>query len=329
MTARLLIVDDSEMFVTAFQFYLSIDRDIEIVGVAKNGLEAVQLIAEKKPNVVTMDINMPVMNGMDAIRQIMRDNPVPIIVLSDSYTEFMLFDALKMGAYEVMPKPTLKYGSEKTKEFISKLKLCASLNASKRNNLGKRISVTNYDSTKVVGIVSSLGGPKELQTILSGIDENVFNACVLIVQHMSPGFKPGLCNWISTNSKLNVSIARNGDKIKKGYVYFAPDEKHMIVSDGCLKMTDGEPYNGHKPSGDMLLKSIANNYKSRSVGIVLTGCGRDGAEGIAEISRCNGLTICQDPEESLVDVMPYSAIETGRISKVLCINDIKKELLGL
>jgi len=320
---RLLICDDSEIAIETIKEMVYIDPEIEVVGCASDGQQAVEMAKGLQPDIITMDLEMPLMGGLEAIKRILAERNVPIVVISERYTEKNVFNAIDLGAMDVMPKPELDLASQK--KFCEKLKSLALVNLYKPQR-SIIPALEKKKSKKVIGIVASTGGPKALKTILSNLKDNM-NACVIIIQHMENGFTEGMVDWMNSFvTNYRIEIARHPELIEPGRIFVAPEDVHIIAGvDGRIHLIDKPPVDGHKPSGTMLLESIARQYRSDAIAVVLTGMGSDGATGSAEVRKNGGLVICQDKETSMVWGMPKEATRLGQCT-VLPIHEIPNRI---
>lgn len=326
---RLLIVDDSEVVVETIKDMVSNDPDIHVVGCAVNGKEAIEKAETLRPDIITMDLHMPEMGGMEAIEKIMADNPTPIVIISDDYTEHNVFKALDIGVSDVMPKSGDFQDPNYIHKFCEKLKKLAYARVVRYIDR-KTVIRPSESSIDVVGIVASTGGPAALKTLLGSLPRER-NYSILVVQHMAEGFTQGLVKWLDTTLKnCHVQMVEKNSLLLKGSVMFAPDNRHLVIGlNGFVHLSDDPPHDGHRPSGTILLESIAKRYGSKSVGVILTGMGSDGVVGANEIRQRGGKLICQDEETSMVFGMPKEVMRTGRVDYVLPINQIAGQITEL
>lgn len=335
---RVLIADDSPLARELLKAVFDQDEEISIIGEAVNGLEALEKTILLEPDLVTMDIHMPVMDGIEAIRQIMSAHPVPILVITSSSDVNTAYAAISKGALEVFPKPDIHAGY--SEEILRKIKLLSkvkvishiiALQAPKLTAKPKTELRREYPdkSDKLIAIASSTGGPKALSLLLSALPED-FPYPIIIAQHISDDFVSGMAHWLNDISKLTVRIAEEGEIPVKGTAYLCPSEKHTKINSGkkiAFKNRGQEDI--YFPSCNVLLSSAAEVYGTDSIGIILTGMGNDGVIGMKKIKEAGGITIAQDEKTSVVFGMPKVAIESGCIDKVLPIQDISKAIMGL
>ncbi|MFH1416169.1 MAG: chemotaxis-specific protein-glutamate methyltransferase CheB [Elusimicrobiota bacterium] len=340
---RVLVVDDS---ITAREIISSIlesDPMVKVVGEARNGREAIELTRRLKPDLITMDIKMPVMDGIEATKYIMAYIPTPIVIISQSaFNEgnAYVFQALEHGALEILEKPDPnewkdipKIGEKLIKDIktLSKVPVITHIGGKK---LLKKRKTSKSDTPeapplKVVAVASSTGGPTALLSMLSKIPLET-RSSILIVQHIAEGFVEGLSEWLDSKCKIKVKLAQNGEKIEQGTAYIAPCSIHMVVTkDNTISFTDDPPVNSLKPAADLLFYSVAEQYGEYSIGVVLTGMGKDGAEGSAEIKRAGGSVLVQDESSCLVYGMPKATVEMGVVDMISPLSSIGDNLMKL
>ena len=317
---RIVICDDSRTYATALKQFLEHDPGIEVVGVFATADELLPELERIDPDLVTMDLEMPGIGGQRAIEQIMRDRPLPILVLSahaGKGTE-RAAAALAAGALDAMPKSGLRLAEPQNvwaTALRSRVKRLASVRLKPRSTNATAARrppsrVIGARRAQVVGIGASTGGPPALVEVLRELPAE-FQIPVLIVQHIAPGFTEGLVRWLDSNTPLPVRVARAGVAAERG-VWFAADDAHLRLKDGMRLAIDSETERGpHRPSLDVLFESLAAVAADEAVGVVLTGMGRDGAEGVQAIGSAGGLVIAQDEASSAVFGMPNAAIESG------------------
>ena len=343
---RVIIVDDSSLVREILQVVLSLDNDIEVVGHAKNGKEAIDLASTLRPDVITMDISMPEMDGIDAIEHIMAYHPTPIMVLTSLSDAGLAFRSLSKGALEVVEKPELD--DDKCREFVKQIKQLSKVKVithisgrlkrgrertpvaeppPKEKTLKKGIPGRIIQpEKKVVAIGSSTGGPKVLGHILSSLPGDIASG-ILIVQHISDGFVGTLVDWLDDISEIRIKEAEDGESVLSGVAYIAPAGLHLAVSNGRISLDNSASVEGQCPSADFLFSSVAREYGPRSIGVILSGMGKDGALGIREIRDAGGFTIAQDEKSCVVFGMPKVAIELGGVQEVLPPESIPSEIL--
>lgn len=335
---RVLVVDDSLSARKAITSILASDPRIVIAGEAVNGLEALTLVASLQPDVVTMDLEMPVMGGLEAIDRIMAEHPVPILVVTSATGVRTAFDAMTRGAMDVVVKPGADAASRA--ELAKRVKLLAQMNLNthpsvkvvpagpgavraQRDGAGGR----DRPAPEIVAIAASTGGPQAIQAILSQLP-GTFPLPIVVAQHMALGFTKGMADWLDGGTALHVAEARHGDRLSPGIVYLNPAEASMTVTpQHILHLEAPPPSQIHHPSCDFLLKAVAKAFGGRAMAAILSGMGNDGAAGMRAIKAAGGLTLAQDAESSVVFGMNRAAVEAGCIDKVLSLNDLPGELV--
>lgn len=333
---KVLVVDDSSFARELINAVLSTDSEIIVVGEAGNGRDAVRKVEDLKPDVVTMDIEMPVMGGLEAIEEIMASHAVPILVVSSRSDAKTAYETISKGALDLVAKPDINI--EDAAEFIAKIKMLSKIKVVTHLKRKKDIEAATgmqkpffnaIQQEKLVAIASSTGGPEALSVILSGLPENL--PCpVVAAQHIADGFLPGMVQWLQRNSRTNVKIAAEGEQIVPGTVYISPSEKNMKISRGRLvSLIDRQPEEIYRPSCDTLLMSAASVYGSNAVGIILTGMGSDGVKGMKSIKDARGITIAQDEKSSVVYGMNKVAVDSGCVDRVLPLDRISGEIINI
>ena len=337
-TIRVLVVDDSVLFADAMSSRLTQEPGIEVVGLAHDGQTAVAQVHALQPDIVTMDVQMPVMDGLLAVEQIMAHRPTPILVLTeDPHGEAgdRTFEALRRGALDVVRKPgALPWRGEAFAEVLGRIRRLARIPVIR--HLGGRRHRWHTSSpprraagVEVVGIGASTGGPRALSEILAELP-STFAYPVVVVQHLAPGFTPGLCAWLERVTPLRVVVADAEQPLRPGTVFVAPTDRHVQVDRrGHLVLSDADPEDGHRPSATVMLRSLAASYGERALGVLLTGMGRDGVDGIAALHRTGATTIVQDAATSVVDGMPKAARDAGVATVVAPLGRIASMLLEL
>lgn len=332
---NVLIVEDSSVARQNTKYILESDPELHVMGMAEDGEDAVRFVSNEKPDVITMDVNMPKMDGLAATRRIMETNPTPIVIVSASYSPKDVersFNAIKAGAVAVVEKPVgpgdLLYDNA-AKELILTVKLMSEVKVVKRWSR-MRSEITNKkpvseevlvrklpEDIQLVVIGASTGGPPVLHEILSCLTGDV-SAPILVVQHIAKGFLNGLVEWLGSKALLPVHIASHGERILPGHIYIAPDGFHMgIKNRSIISLSKNAPENGIRPSVSYLFRSAIDGYGGNMAGILLTGMGRDGADELCIMKEMGAITIAQDKESSVVHGMPGEAIKLGGATHVL------------
>ncbi len=345
---RVLLVDDSSMVRELLREILEQEPDMLVAGVAQNGREAIEMTRLLKPDIVTMDLEMPVMNGMEAITSIMGAKAVPILVVSGQTDAQKAYEAVRRGALDVVARPNVSKAS--VREFVAKVRMLAKVPVithirplyvdpphpaeaalPHRPPLAslKADTSVNGPAGPVFAMASSTGGPQVLARILPKLPAD-FPCPVLIAQHISEGFASGMAEWLSGLCRLPVRLARHGEAVCPGVIALAPPEYHTIVnSSRQIQFVERGEHDLYRPSCDHLLESVATVYGTSAIGIILTGMGKDGAGGIGAILRNGGVTIAQNCETSLIYGMNRCAIEAGAVQHVLPESDIAEEIIRL
>ncbi len=341
---RLVVVDDSALTIEIIRRMLANVPEINLVGAARSGMEALELINELDPDVICTDFHMPGMDGIELTKAVMLARPKPILIMSASVQADQtenIFRMLEAGAVDILAKPeggmSMDYGAM-AQDFVEKIKVLSGVKVMRRRfasqplkdvPIVQTLGAELAENTSVVGIGSSTGGPQALECILRSLPKN-FPIPIVCVQHITEGFILGLIDWLASTCKIRVTLAREGEEPKPGVAYFAPDGQHLEISRRGRFELSSEPHvGGHRPSVDHTFTSLAKNYGARSVGVLLTGMGRDGADGLLEIRRSGGFTIAQDEESSIVFGMPKCAIDIGAAEIVLPLDSIAWRLMQL
>ena len=344
---RTLVVDDSFFMRTLISDMLNSDPEIEVVDTAKNGDAALEKTKTLRPDVVTLDYKMPGGNGLSTIKNIMNARPTPIVMLS-AYTEkgaIATLKCLESGAVGFVSKPSseISLDIEKVRdELIMEVKKASKINIGKVKSIliRKRSKLFMEPSTsiqeRVIVIGASTGGPQVLELILSELPYNM-PASVLVVQHMPAEFTGPLAKRLDQMSELMIKEAEHGDVLEAGRVHIAPGDFHMtverVVREGEVKAVirlNRDPLvHGLRPSIDVTMKSVSEVYGKNAVGILLTGMGEDGVEGMRAIKMVEGRTLAQDEATSVIFGMPKRAIEEGVVDKVLPVYELSKEVIRL
>lgn len=312
---KVLVVDDSPTMVNTMATLLTQDARIEVVGRAGDGNRAVSLARLLRPDVITMDLLLPGLDGPAAIAAIMADAPARILVVSavaDRGAD-LGFQAIRAGALELIAKPNVTSGEELRRwgrELVNSVCLMAEVPVISRRS--RREFIPPPPSTggrvDIFGLVASTGGPPALAEIFSRLPKDL-PVPIVVAQHITEGFTPGMVRWLSQVTPLGVTIAREGERLEPGKVYFPLDGNDLFVERGVARLS--RTRGGPCPSGDLLLTSLSRMYGARAGGGVLTGMGDDGARGLLDIRRAGGLTCAQDEISSVVFGMPKAALDIG------------------
>lgn len=335
---RILIVEDSQVIAFLLTTIIQNTPDLEVIGRAKTGQEAIEMAEALNPDLITMDIRMPVMDGLTAIQQIMASKPKPIVVISSNVDDELQisFKAIDHGALAVLEKPCgfndPDFESIQT-EIVNTIRAMAEVKLVKRRIFSQQTihsAPLRPNHYKLVVIGSSTGGPQALKQILSALPEN-FPVPIVVVQHISTGFIEGLTNWLNDYTPLRVKTAVVNEPLLKGTVYLAPDNCHCMVNKTVsgyeIYLSRTDTINGFRPSVTALFNSAATMCPKQSIGIILSGMGNDGAEGMQAMFEQQCLTIAQDQASSIVFGMPAAAIALNAVSKTLPLEAIAHFLI--
>lgn len=349
---KVLVVEDSPVVREFLVHILGSDPGIRVVGSASNGEEAIDAVKHYRPDIITMDIHMPKMDGLDATRRIMETDPTPIVIVSgsiDPHENTTTFRAMEAGALAVLARPTgIGHPDHETtaRELVQTVKLMSEVKVVRRWPQTRREPVLPSAAqalvgkparvpgkipakVKVIAIGASTGGPPVLQTILAMLPRD-FPLPVLIVQHMASGFVTSFVEWLAQSSGLPVHVAMHGELMLPGHVYVAPDECQMKVEHGGkIVLTKDEPENGLRPSVSYLFRSLAAVYGGDTVAGLLTGMGRDGAEELRLLKEKGAVTFAQDKDSSVVHGMPGEAIKLDAATFILAPDKIAAVLTDL
>jgi len=341
---RVVIADDSIVAREMLTHILVSDPAIEVVGTATNGEEAVDLVARLRPDLVTMDIHMPRMDGLEATERIMAFTPTPILVVSSSvYGEGMgrAFDALAAGALEVIKKPEPKDWADletigrqiiRTVKILSRVKVITHIRGRRTSGHAGVSHLGPPDiegeRIRIVAIGSSTGGPTALLEVLARLPQH-FPLPIVVAQHIADGFVPGLAAWLDAACKITVAAAAEGDVLEPGVAYLAATGANLEVDGRRVRFTQPQPGELYVPSVDALFESVAVSHGDKAIGVLLTGMGADGARGLKSLYDRGAPTICQDEATSMVWGMPKAAIDLGAARAVLPVHEIADAIDGL
>lgn len=320
---RVLIVDDSAVMRQLLTSLLEADPEITVVGTAADPYIARDRIKALNPDVITLDVEMPHMDGLTFLRKIMALRPMPVVMIStltQSGAETTL-EALEIGAVDFIAKPSHEQAErlvELAEELQQKVKAAAQVRVAVRRPPAPRAPRRLLGPTgRIVFVGASTGGVEALKTLLMGLPENC--PPTLVTQHMPPRFTTGFAERLNRECPMKVSEAADGDAIETGHVYIAPGSHHLEIvragSGHVCRLSEGPPVSGHRPSVDVLFRSAARVCAKSAVAAILTGMGKDGAEGLLELRRAGGTTLGQDEESALIYGMPRAAFERGAVMR--------------
>ncbi len=339
-----LLVDDSAVALALLARVLATSPEIKVVGTARSGREALEMIPRLQPAVVCTDLHMPDIDGLELTRQVVSLYPRPVLVISSAAREDgrnNVFRLLEAGALDVLPKPAGSSPEDydrMARELISKIKILAGVYVFRRRAVDATaplqeppgaVLAAASSRPQIVVVGASTGGPQALRCIFSNLPGD-FPLPVICVQHITSGFLPGLIDWLRNQSPLNIRIAVAGELPKAGTIYLPPEDRHLeIGSDGRFVATTRDSINGHRPSVTVSMTSAVGYFGGGVVGVLLSGMGRDGADGMLAIARAGGVTIAQDERSSTVFGMPKQAIELGAARYILNPEEIARQLLQI
>jgi len=349
---RVLIVDDMHTIRMVLRLILESDPELSVIGEARSGEEALASCRKFHPDIVTMDINMPGMGGYEAIRQIMNEAPCPIVVITGIESQHLMevsFKALALGALTVLSTPRGPSPDDaEAKNLIRQIKAMSAVKVVRRalwmrstsEKLNRdqdllaapakgTVSFKLQKAAQLVAIGLSTGGPPALQTILSSLS-SIFPLPIVVVQHISQGFIFGLASWLNNTTPIPCKIAKQGETIQPGTAYLAPDNSHLtVMGNGKLWLDASGPVGGHRPSVNVLFESVARNFGAKAIGILMTGMGQDGAQGLKAMHQMGAYTIAQNEASSVIFSMPKTAIELDAVEEVLDLSQIAPRLKSL
>ena len=349
---KVLLVEDSPIALTILKRMIDSDPGMQVVGTARTGQDALDLLPKLKPNIICTDLFMPRMDGLELTQQVMATQPTPILVISAAVgaeDKNNVFSLLEAGAVDVFPKPGSgqleDYEAQKDK-LLQKIRVLAGVKVFTKENKGIQLPAKKKEAlpmppaasrlpprltrpVEIVAIGASTGGPQAFQEILSLIPAN-FPVPILCVQHISQGFLDGFIHWLDDSCAISIQIAKTGEKPQPSVVYFPPDRQHLrLDSQGRFICLEGPLVDSHCPSVTVLFQSVAQRFGSAAVGVLLTGMGRDGATGLLELRNKGGYTIAQDEASSIVFGMPQEAIKLGAAKVVLPLSEVAGHLKGV
>ena len=335
---RCMVVDDSATFREVLKSILSKDSEIQVVGEAADGEEAVRQAVKLRPDVITLDVHMPRQNGLDAMREIMEVCPSPIVVISAARAdeaERITFQALALGAVDVVGKPRAEDGArfaQQADEIRRTVRIAARSHAVPRRSVEPSrpmgAPIVPAVAPVCIGMVASTGGPQALQRLISALPAS-FPIPILVVQHISEGFTEPMVGWLAGQSALEVKVATEGEALRPGMVRFSPGGRHLVVSGGRIRLDPGPAVRGFRPSGSVLLASLARDYGAAACGLILTGMGEDGVSGLRMIRDRGGLALAQGKESCSVYGMPKAALEANAAERALELDQLAQVLVQL
>lgn len=353
---RILVVEDSPTARALLVEMISQAEDLRVVGEAKNGIEGIEMARQLRPDLITMDIQMPGLDGFEATKRIMVECPTPIVLISSlNVTDVQIsMDALRAGALAVLPKPAGPASpdyEQSCRHLAVTIRTMARVRLVRRkaerlpgsptpavssppprpeaSAEAPRLSVPTRPRPRVIAMAASTGGPAAYFRILSELPES-WPLPVLLVQHIAHGFSDGFAKWLDEGTALRVKVALNGESLRPGTVYLAPDDHHLTVSErSTVVLTKEAPVHGFRPSGTTLFESVARVYGASAVGVILTGMGNDGVSGLKNLKTAGGLVVAQDEASCDIFGMPAAAIKAKCVDVVLPLTLISAHLRSL
>jgi two-component system chemotaxis response regulator CheB len=352
---RVVVAEDSLAAMDLLVAILESDPEIQVVGRAANGAEAVAMAERLRPDLVTMDVHMPVMDGFEATRQIMARAPVPILVVSSLARRddvHLSLKATQLGAVMVLPKPggpgSPRFEEERA-ELVRMARAMAEVKVVRRwastapastatvsGDVGTAAGVTMAPRplvgtvpVRVMAVAASTGGPAALQQIFSALPAG-FSVPILAVQHIARGFTEPMADWLNATCQLRVKVAEAGERPEPGHVYLAPDDAHLTIArNGALALSDAEPVGGFRPSASALFESVGRHYGPAAVTVILTGMGDDGIAGLRVAHAAGARVLAQDEATSIVYGMPKEAARARLVDEILPLGEIAGRLTAL
>ncbi|WP_099158116.1 protein-glutamate methylesterase/protein-glutamine glutaminase [Virgibacillus ndiopensis] len=344
---RVLVIDDSAFMRKMISDILSSENRIEIIGTARNGEDGIKKINELAPDVVTLDVEMPKMDGISALQKIMETNPLPVVMLSSVTMEGArkTVQAISTGAVDFISKPSgaisLDIATIK-EEIISKVVTASQVKLSKKKpeithvNSGIRepVSYSQKHSRSIVAIGTSTGGPRALQRVLTDLPDD-FQTPIVIVQHMPAGFTKSLADRLNTLSGIHIKEAEHGEIIQQNTAYIAPGNYHMRIREAgtalAVELTQDSTLHGHRPAVDVLFNSVSHLNKINKLAVILTGMGSDGSDGIKHLKEKdpNAFVIAESEESSVVYGMPKAAVKTNCVNKIIHLHHVGETITYL
>jgi two-component system chemotaxis response regulator CheB len=340
---RVLVVDDSPTTRMLLVSILESDPQFRVIGEATNGAQAIEKALTLRPDLISMDIHMPVVDGLEATKEIMRESPTPIIIVSASAVPSdvaLALSATRAGALTVVEKP----GDPQSPDFerqrdqllsmaraMAGVKVVRGLGSYRATRSRYPFAGQGAGKIRLVAIGTSTGGPAALHRIFLDVGRNI-PVPVVVVQHMAHGFMAGLVDWLGTNGGLKVALASDGDSLANGVVYLAPDDSHLgVTADGRATLFHGPPIGGFRPAADHLFDSCSRAFGPSVLAVTLTGMGRDGVDGLRTVKASGGYVLAQDEPTSIVYGMAQEAVDAGLVDEVLPLDRIGsriRELVG-
>lgn len=342
---RVMIIEDSAVVRMLLEEIISRDSRLEVAASVSSAEEALRVLHKAAPDVISLDIRLPGMNGFQATKRIMSERPTPIVVVSASVEKEDLkvsMNALKAGALAIVEKPvgtTRSDYQEMADQLCTQLAIMSAVKVIRqrrppspspaaRPSGSQAYRIQEGGAFRVLGIAASTGGPNALEKLLNGLPAD-FPLPILLVQHITSSFLEGFAAWLDDVCPFAAAVARDGEVLVAGKVYVAPAERHLTVRAGRIRLDLGPPVSSQRPSGTVLFESLAREFGSRAVGVLLTGMGDDGAKGLLELRAVGGYTIAEDESTAVVYGMPQAALRLGAACESLPVHDVAARILDL
>lgn len=345
---RVLVVEDSLVVRILLTHIIARDPRLELAGAVESGEAALAAIETVRPDVISMDIRLPGIDGLETTRRIMASRPTPIVVIADSVEDSSLkisMNALRAGALSVVEKPvaTTNDGYEAVAgQICTQLRIMAAVPVIRRRPIGAEWSARRTGpipeplpsvepdaAPSVLAVAASTGGPPALAKVIGGLTAD-FPLPVLLVQHMGAAFMDGFASWLDGVVPLPVGVARDGQTMQAGRVYVAPGDRHLELGpSGTLRVSDAAPVGGQRPAATVLFRSVARQAGAQGIGVLLTGMGEDGAQGLLDMRKAGAATIAEHESSAVVYGMPAAAVRLNAASRVLPIDQVAPHLVRL
>ncbi|WP_096485807.1 chemotaxis-specific protein-glutamate methyltransferase CheB [Methylorubrum populi] len=345
---RVLVVEDSLVVRILLTHIIARDPRLELAGAVESGEAALAAIETVRPDVISMDIRLPGIDGLETTRRIMASRPTPIVVIADSVEDSSLkisMNALRAGALSVVEKPvaTTNDGYEAVAgQICTQLRIMAAVPVIRRRPIGAEWSarktapapelplLSDTDAAPtVLAVAASTGGPPALAKVIGGLAAD-FPLPVLLVQHMGAAFMDGFAKWLDGVVTLSVDLARDGQTIQAGHVYVAPGDRHLELGpNGTLRVSDAAPVGGQRPAATVLFRSVARQAGAQGIGVLLTGMGEDGAQGLLDMRKAGAATVAEHESSAVVYGMPAAAVRLNAASRVLPVDQVAPHLVRL
>lgn len=345
---RVLVVEDSLVVRILLTHIIARDPRLELAGAVESGEAALAAIETLRPDVISMDIRLPGIDGLETTRRIMASRPTPIVVIADSVEDSSLkisMNALRAGALSVVEKPvaTTNDGYEAVAgEICTQLRIMAAVPVIRRRPIGAEwgarrtapafepsAGLESEAAPSVLAVAASTGGPPALAKVIGGLTA-AFPLPVLLVQHMGAAFMDGFASWLDGVVPLSVGVARDGQSMQPGHVYVAPGDRHLeLGAGGLLRVSEAAPVGGQRPAATVLFRSVARQAGAQGIGVLLTGMGEDGAQGLLDMRRAGGATVAEHESSAVVYGMPAAAVRLNAAARVLPLEQVAPHLVRL